>query len=296
MKRRLLGMGAVVALIISLLAPAAIAAPPRDTAPAQTKPDDRPHPLEEERRALRAEALEAKLRGKSAENVGKNVAKVASGQYVELAREGEDTILTVLGEFSDFSHNTISEPDRSVNNTTIWTEDFSQEYYENLLFSEKRGDVSMRNFYIELSSNRYTVNGTVTDWIDNPGTAAYYDDDNDNGVWKFVDDSVDGWYNSMVAAGMSADEINDYMAQFDIWDRYDPDGDGNFDEPDGYIDHFQSVHPGEGEEAGGGILGGAAIWSHRWYVQLVGFGAGGPILDNGETVLYGGTQIGDSKY
>ena len=50
-----------------------------------------------------------------------------------------------------------------------------------------------------------------------------------------------------------------------MWDRYDYDGDGNFDEPDGYIDHFQSVHAGEGEETGGGAQGSNAIWSHRWY-------------------------------
>ncbi len=30
------------------------------------------------------------------------------------------------------------------------------------------------------------------------------------------------------------------------------DGEGNFNEPDGYIDHFQSVHVGEGAETGGG--------------------------------------------
>ena len=35
-------------------------------------------------------------------------------------------------------------------------------------------------------------------------------------------------------------QINAYLAQFDVWDRYDYDGDGNFNEPDGYIDHFQS--------------------------------------------------------
>ena len=38
---------------------------------------------------------------------------------------------------------------------------------------------------------------------------------------------------------------------FDVWDRYDFDGDGNFNEPDGYLDHFQAVHAGEGEERGG---------------------------------------------
>ena len=53
---------------------------------------------------------------------------------------------------------------------------------------------------------------------------------------------------------------------FDKWDRYDYDGDGDFNESDGYIDHFQAIHAGEGEEAGGGAQGVNAIWSHRWYV------------------------------
>ena len=51
---------------------------------------------------------------------------------------------------------------------------------------------------------------------------------------------------------MTAAEIDAYLAQFDVWDRNDFDNDGNFDEADGYIDHFQAVHAGEGEEAGGG--------------------------------------------
>ena len=60
---------------------------------------------------------------------------------------------------------------------------------------------------------------------------------------------------AQIAAGKTAAQINDYLAQFDVWDRYDMDGDGNFNEPDGYIDHFQSVHAGEGEETGGGAQG-----------------------------------------
>ena len=42
--------------------------------------------------------------------------------------------------------------------------------------------------------------------------------------------------------------------------------DGNFNEADGYIDHFQAVHAGEGEEAGDSTFH-DAIWSHRWYVN-----------------------------
>ena len=59
-----------------------------------------------------------------------------------------------------------------------------------------------------------------------------------------------------------------------MWDRYDFDEDGDFDEPDGYIDHFQAVHAGEGEEAGADP---DAIWSHRWYVNPTTAGSDGPV-------------------
>ncbi len=85
-----------------------------------------------------------------------------------------------------------------------------------------------------------------------------------------------------------------YLSQFDKWDRYDHDGDGNFNEADGYIDHFQAIHAGEGEEAGASP---DAIWSHRWYVNGNDFGVTGPTVGRRvEDVLYGGAQIGDSKY
>ena len=87
-----------------------------------------------------------------------------------------------------------------------------------------------------------------------PDNGASYGDNNVEdygGSWQFVADTVDAWYDAQVAAGKTPAQIDAYLAQFDVWDRYDFDGDGNFDEPDGYIDHFQAVHAGEGEEAGG---------------------------------------------
>jgi len=57
------------------------------------------------------------------------------------------------------SHNQIPQPDRTVDNTTIWAPDFSQSYYTDLLFDDSAGANSMRKFYEEQSSNRYTVNG-----------------------------------------------------------------------------------------------------------------------------------------
>jgi immune inhibitor A len=250
------------------------------------KSDNRVHPLGEAKAALMERAMEAKLQGKA---YGKTH-EVARGQFVELERTGEDSIWTVLGEFSDWKHNqTVAEPDRSVDNSTIWRPDFSRDYYMDTLFSEAPGAVSMRNHYIEMSSNRYTVNGDVTDWVSVPGTAASYDDDAGAlALWQFLEDSVDGWYAEALANGL---DVDTYLSQFDVWDRYDYDGDGNFDEPDGYIDHFQSVHAGEGEEAGGGVLGGQAIWSHRWYARFHLIGTDGPAFNPA-----GGVEVGNTGY
>src|SRR5512135_2386870 len=141
--------------------------------PAAPKQDNRPDPRTTKQSELKQQALEAKLNGKAYGKVG----EVARGQYVQLERDGEGALWTVLGEFADLKHNTMPQPDRSVNNTDIWVPDFNQDYYLNMLFNEAPGANSMRNFYIEQSSNRYTVHGDVTDWVGVPGNAATYDDD-----------------------------------------------------------------------------------------------------------------------
>jgi immune inhibitor A len=251
------------------------------------KQDNRLDPLTTKQLDLKQKALEAKLNGKAK---GKTY-EVSKGQYVELEREGEGAIWTVLGEFSDFEHNTIAEPDRKVNNTTIWAPDFSRDYYMDLLFNDTPGANSMRNFYKEQSSNRYSVNGDVTDWIQVPNDAAYYDDNPDANVWNFLQDTINGWYDEQKATGKTDAEINKYLSKLDVKDRYDYDGNGNFDEPDGYIDTFQSVHAGEGEEAGGGVLGDTAIWSHSWYAYSNLIDVAGPNFNKG-----GGIQIGNSDY
>ena len=91
-------------------------------------------------------------------------------------------------------------------------------------------------------------------------------------------------------------QIDAFLAPFDVWDRYDYDGDGNFDEPDGYIDHFQSVHAGEGEETGGGAQGTDAIWSHRSYANAGAAGCAGPTVDGVARSRSAALRIGSSNY
>jgi len=285
----------VAALLLTVVVSAAGAAPAFKGEPDFAgQPDFRLDPLTEQQLKMKEQALTAKLNGKVADDV--TVKEVAKGQFVELAREGEDPVWTVIGEFGDFPHNNIAAPDRTVDNTTYWVPDFSRDHYMDLLFAEGKDVISMRQWYIEQSSNRYAVYGDVTDWALAPDDACTYDDDNYDrgypGVWQFMQDSVDDWYASELAAGKTPAEINDYLSGFDVWDRYDWDGDGNFDEPDGYIDHMQFVHAGEGNEAGGGALGDCAIWSHSWFAFYNLIGVAGPSPE----YLVGGIQIGDSAY
>ena len=291
--RKLLVAGATIAIMLTSVGAVSAAkplTPPRE--PDAAPVDNLPHPLGSEQAALRQEGMQMVLNGERTKHGRNGVVRVKKGHFVELDREGEDTIWTVLAEFGDTVNptyggtagplnNQIPKPDRRVDNSTIWTSDFSQPYFNDLLFSEKKSAISMRKFYLEQSSGRYTVNGTVEDWVKVPNNEANYGANYCGDIvcartWLFVRDSVNAWYAAQVAAGKSAAEIDAYLAQFDVWDRYDFDGDGNFNEPDGYIDHFQSVHAGEGEETGGGAQGTDAIWSHRWYAFYSDIGTTGP--------------------
>jgi len=310
MKAKLFNVSLVVVILLVALVPVVSAATPVPADPQfGSSVDNAPHPAGIQRYADKLQGLEAKFHGKSKDNsqFGDRVYPLYRDRYVELELEGEDTIWTIIGEFGTEIHpsyggtpgplhNQIPQPDRTVDNTTIWTADFTQAYYEKLLFSEGKRDISMRKYYLEQSSGRYTVNGSVTDWVQVPYNEARYGANYCGGIvcsttWLFVRDSAQAWYDGQIAAGMTPAEIDDYLSQFDVWDRYDYDGDGNFNEPDGYIDHFQAVHAGEGEETGGGAQGSDAIWSHRWFAFYNLFGVAGPPFN-----LFGGVQVGGSSY
>ena len=292
---RFVVLALVVALVASLATPASavIARGGEDGAVKHRGSDKKAHPLGDKKAALRANALKDKAAGK----VTGDIYEVAPDQFVDVAFEGEEQVWTVPGEFSDLAHNEIPEPDRTVDNSTIWVEDFGTDYYNEMLYGRGAAVNSVAEYFLEQSSGRYTIDGACEEWVAVSGDHTVYDDgdgtpDTSRNVWIFLQDSLDGWYAAQLAAGKSAEEIDLYLAQYDEYDRYDWDGDGNFDEPDGYIDHFQSLHAGEGEEGGGGVLGDEAIWSHSWYAYYDLIGEFGPSAE----YLLGGVQIGDSGY
>ena len=314
---------ALSAIVTSLAAPVTAAPATRGGATA-ARPDNRPGPFTERQNARRKAAMDLILSGKASPNKD-GVIALDTDKYYQAAVSGTGHVFTILSEFGDQGsgklgrvpgplHNEIPKPNRATvdgqanpdynsalptDNSTHWVSNFNTAYYHDLFFGPAP---SFADFYDAQSSGSYTVAGAVSPWVQVPGNASTYGDnsvEDFGGAWQFIEDSGNAWYDQMKTNGMSDADIKAYLSQFDVWDRYDYDNDGNFDEPDGYLDHFQAVHAGEGEDAGGGAQGEDAIWSHRWYVNPDDFGATGPRIagDNGPVdVLFGGAQIGDTGY
>src|SRR5574338_1263057 len=103
MKAKWFGTLLIAMMLVVLMVPVAGAAPgTADDAPINlgANTDNPGHPLGDKQMELRTKGLEAKVNGK----VSGPVAEVAKGQFVELAREGEDSIWTVIAEFGAADH------------------------------------------------------------------------------------------------------------------------------------------------------------------------------------------------
>ena len=269
------------------------------------RPDNRLGPATKKQLALRQAAFEKVAAGKATPD-SDGVVKLGRDKFAEVTAPEQDEIFTILAEFGDQSvakygtapgpaHNEIPRPDRAVDNSTTWAADYNRDYYLNLFNGPGE---SMKSYYEALSNAQYSVTNEVSDWVTVPYNASYYGDnavEDFGGSWAFIQDTGDAWWDAQVAAGKTPAEIDAYLSQFDVWDRNDWDNDGNFDEADGYIDHFQAVHAGQGEDAGGGAQGTDAIWSHRWYVNGDDYGQTGPTVGSTQNKA-GGARIGQSKY
>ncbi|PEO57266.1 M6 family metalloprotease immune inhibitor InhA1 [Bacillus wiedmannii] len=203
----------------------------------------------------------------------------------------KDKVLVLLVEYADFKHNNIDkEPGY------MYTDDFNKEHYEKMLFGNEPFALedgskieTFKQYYEEQSGGSYTVDGTVTKWLTVPGKAADYGADgatgHDNKGPKGPRDLVKDALKAAVDSGID-------LSEFDQFDQYDVNGDGNQKQPDGLIDHLMIIHAGVGQEAGGGKLGDDAIWSHRWTVGPKPF----PIEGTQAKVPYWGGKIAAFDY
>ena len=246
--------------------------------------------------------------------------KPPKNQFVELSNERTDRVFVLLVEFGNQRHpdypdqdtdpttpgpatfegplhNAIPEPDRSVDNSTVWQPDFSQQYFQDLYFGTGRRVESMKTYYERQSSGRYSIDGAATAYVKVPYNEARYgrsngfpcDDIICDNVFQLVKDGMNTWMTDQQAAGRSEADVRAELDSYDVHDRYDFDGDGDFNEPDGYIDHLQIVHAGGDQADGDPHQGEDAIWSHRSYAFQSDIDLTGP-----EGNLAGGTQVGDT--
>jgi immune inhibitor A len=195
-------------------------------------------------------------------------------------------------------HNGIPNPaDADVpDNNTFWVPDFSPEHYDQMLYTTQgitervRPDLTgpdgqpgvdisgftMRNHYLEMSKGAYTVSGQATPWVVVPHSEAWYGADRCtlNADGEMEAGPPQGMLghpdNPNGPAQLAIDAANALMTQnpdfplgdYDIEDQFDRDADGNFFEPDGFVDHVVLVHAGEDKSGGGGAQGVYAIWAH----------------------------------
>jgi len=199
-----------------------------------------------------------------------------------------DKVLALLIDFPDLPWD---DNGLTSEHTEMLYDTYGTDHYQDLLFSpagytgpNDENLISMRQYYEDESGETYSVDGAVYGWYRASEKAATY-----GGNSATTDNDINAQGLVREALDQLAKDPNINLADFDIEDRYDYDGDGNYREPDGMIDHLMVFHASVGEEAGGGVLGDDAIWSHRYNLgnvhALSGTSSG---LDrfNGEYVAY----------
>jgi immune inhibitor A len=128
--------------------------------------------------------------------------------------------------------------------------------------------VSFKNYYLENSRGVYDPQGEVVE-VTVPQAVSYFGAARCNGAYQ--DDGFNNRpsYTIAISAaqqinaqypGADANTNNNFRwADWDKEDVFDYDNDGNFSEPDGYVDHFFLIEAGQTE---GGLYGEFQIWPH----------------------------------
>ncbi|WP_372508758.1 immune inhibitor A domain-containing protein [Pseudalkalibacillus decolorationis] len=223
----------------------------------------------EEHKNDKLEDTREKLRkGKAFKNIEKGKGKQNRYHLPSINKEkwtGDirtDNVLVLLIDFPNYENGSILEGE-----TDMYYDNYPTEHYQQMIFGEEgyqgpggENLISMKQYYEQQSGGSYTVEGEVAGWYTAEHPAAYY------GGNVPTPDGNDAKPRSLVAEALkhAGQDPNLDLGEYDQEDRYDLDGDGDFREPDGIVDHLMIIHAGVGEEAGGGALGGDAIWSHRW--------------------------------
>ncbi|MEV4112888.1 immune inhibitor A domain-containing protein [Nonomuraea sp. NPDC049695] len=187
-------------------------------------------------------------------------------------------------------HNNIPDPATlpHKDNNSFWVKDFSTEHFNKMLYTDKgitervRPDLkdprdgkagidisgyTMKKMYEEMSKGAYSVTGSAVGWIKVPHSEAWYGAAKCGGAPQDMSGHPDNPLGAQqlpidVVQSLAKAQPNFPWADYDLEDTSDADGDGNFNEPDGVIDHLVLVHAGKDKSSDGGAQGTYAIWAH----------------------------------
>lgn len=178
--------------------------------------------------------------------------------------------LVVMMEYQDYKFSDIdTKEDWRLRG--ISGDEYTKEFVQEMLFGkdsyigeEGQQFITTRSYYEEITGGNYSLNGKVVGPYTAKENATYYGSDrNQNGT-----DQDEAMLLVREAIQAVAKDSTIDLSDFDVEDRT---GTGEFGKSDGVIDTIIVVHPGVGEEWGGGSLKEGAIWPFRigfsWYTQ-----------------------------
>ncbi|MGY8835486.1 MAG: immune inhibitor A domain-containing protein [Enterobacterales bacterium] len=173
-------------------------------------------------------------------------------------------VLAILIDFPDLKHDDNQLVDQD---TEMFYAEYSTEHYQQMLFNtlgyagpDGQSLSTATDYYKAASGNSLNFTGQVYGWVSADNNAKVYGER--QGTTR--DKNAPALVKEAVEKAVAKFNIN--LADYDLTDLDDIDGDGILNEPNGIIDHVMIFHSSIGEEAGGGYLSTDAIWSHRYYV------------------------------
>ena len=173
-------------------------------------------------------------------------------------------VLAILIDFPDLKYDDNQLVDQD---TEMFYAEYSTEHYQQMLFNTQgyagpdgQSLSTAADYYKAASGNSLNFTGQVYGWVSADNNAKVYGER--QGTTR--DKNAPALVKEAVEKAVAKFNIN--LADYDLTDLDDIDGDGILNEPNGIIDHVMIFHSSIGEEAGGGYLSTDAIWSHRYYV------------------------------
>ncbi|WP_442604152.1 immune inhibitor A domain-containing protein [Paenibacillus sp. KN14-4R] len=182
--------------------------------------------------------------------------------------DGKDKVivkpLVIMMDFPDYKHNEFKQKEKDYRPFFV-RDTYEKDWYQDLFFGKSyelydETYDSMKTYYEEQSRGKYIMEGGIAGWYTaKNGIKEYGKREQDNAA-ELVREAI---------AAVASDPNFD-LSEYDVEDKYDYNGNGNYFESDGIIDTIILVHAGRGDEWGSGSLGrGQGIWPFRgkvsWY-------------------------------